>query len=122
MINSKDISVVVQGAIDKINTKLCLQCIRKQFPYAEVILSTWEGSNVSNLDYDIVLFNKDPGAALCSNAENVLNNVNREIVSTFNGIKQAKNKYILKIRSDLILNGKNILKCFFKSFKRKPLY
>ena len=46
MINSKDISVVVQGAIDKENTPKCLESIRKYLPDAEIILSTWEGSEV----------------------------------------------------------------------------
>ena len=42
MIKSEDISVVVQGAIDKVNTPKCLESIRKVLPRAEIVLSTWE--------------------------------------------------------------------------------
>ena len=41
-IDTNDISVVVQGAIDQINTPKCLRSIRKRLPGAEIILSTWE--------------------------------------------------------------------------------
>ena len=42
-IDKKDISVVVQGAIDKEWTPLCLKSIRKYLPESEIILSTWGG-------------------------------------------------------------------------------
>ncbi|TXJ44182.1 hypothetical protein EPJ70_08075 [Brachyspira aalborgi] len=59
IIDTKDISVVVQGAIDKGYTPLCLKSIRKYLPESEIILSTWEGSDVENLDYDVLVLNKD---------------------------------------------------------------
>ena len=55
MIKSEDISVVVQGAIDKFNTPKCLKSIRKVLPRAEIVLSTWEKSDVNGLDYDILV-------------------------------------------------------------------
>lgn len=39
---SNDITVVVQGAIDRKLTPKCLKSIRKHLPDAEIILSTWE--------------------------------------------------------------------------------
>ena len=60
-IDTNDISVVVQGAIDQINTPKCLRSIRKRLPGAEIILSTWEGSPIDGLDYDKLVLNKDPG-------------------------------------------------------------
>lgn len=113
MIKSEDISVVVQGAIDKVNTPKCLKSIRKVLPRAEIILSTWEGANVDGLDYDILVLNKDPGGVkqdfAIYNFSRSMNNLNRQILSTQNGIKKAKNFYILKIRSDLILKNKKFL-------------
>ena len=53
MIDSKDISVIVQGPINKKETPKCLKSIRKFLPEAEIILSTWQGTDISNLDYDI---------------------------------------------------------------------
>ena len=113
MISSKEISVVVQGAIDKKLTSKCLKSIREHLPEAEIILSTWEGSNVEGLDYDILLLNQDPGGYkhdfAIYNAPRSMNNFNRQLVSTLNGIKKVNRKYILKLRTDLILTNSNFL-------------
>ena len=53
-IDTKDISVVVQGAVDKINTPKCLESIRKFLPCAEIVLSTWEGTDVTGLDVSTI--------------------------------------------------------------------
>lgn len=55
-IDTKDISVVVQGPIDEELTILCLNSVRKYLPDSEIILSTWKNSNIKNLDYDILVF------------------------------------------------------------------
>ena len=60
-IDTKDISIVVQGAVDPKNTPKCLTSIRKYLPGAEIILSTWEGTDCTGLDYDVLVLNKDPG-------------------------------------------------------------
>lgn len=75
-IKPKDISVVVQGAINKEITPRCLQSIRTLLPNAEIILSTWEGSDVDGLDYDKLVLNKDPGAVKCDVIDNAYNNQN----------------------------------------------
>lgn len=115
-IESKDISVVVQGAISHTETPKCLNSIRKYLPDAEIILSTWENADVENLDYDILVLNKDPGAVLIKNVKNKLyfNNINRQLLSTQEGLKKATRKYILKFRSDLILSNDNFLKFYDK--------
>lgn len=124
MINSKDISVVVQGAIDKVTTKKCLKSIRKYLPDAEIILSTWKNSDVSELDYDVLVENDDPGAVIHDFVYGVYNNTNRQLVSTQEGLKAAKNKYILKLRTDFYLKGNNFLNywdkfpCTNNSYKR----
>ena len=116
-IDTKDISVVVQGAVDKINTPKCLKSIRKYLPDAEIILSTWEGTDVSDLDYDKVLLNKDPGAQLCDPVEGRKNNVNRQIISTINGLKTADKHYALKMRSDIILESNKFLS-YYKKYNK----
>lgn len=112
-IDSKDISVIVQGAIEE-NTKYTLSSIRKYFPDSEIILSTWEGSNCDGLEYDSLIINKDPGGAPCGawKDEPINNNGNRQIVSTKNGILKACRKYCLKLRSDLVILGDGLLKSF----------
>lgn len=110
---TKEITVVVQGAIDKKLTSKCLKSIREHLPEAEIILSTWEGSNVEGLDYDILVLNQDPGGYkhdfAIYNVPRSMNNFNRQLVSTLNGIKKVNRKYILKLRADLILTNSNFL-------------
>ncbi|MEI0799467.1 WavE lipopolysaccharide synthesis family protein [Brachyspira intermedia] len=114
-VDTKDISVVVQGAIDQKYTNDCLKSIRKYLPDSEIILSTWKDSNVDGLDYDILLLNEDPGGFPMSEFE--INNVKRQILSTKNGINKSNNKYILKIRSDIELTNNRFIK-FYSKYKK----
>lgn len=128
MIKDKDISIVIQGPIlgeeevhfeKKITQRVCLN-IRKNLPNAEIIISTWEGSNIDNLIYDKIIFNKDPGPILMTlNGKIRNNNTNRMITSTINGLKQASRKYVIKMRSDLYFENLNFLKYFKKYSKRE---
>lgn len=104
---SNYLSIVVQGAIAA-DTKLALTSLRKYFPSSEIILSTWEGSDTTGLEFDKVVFCKDPGA-ISANNEGTLNNLNRQIVSSHEGLKVATRKYALKTRSDIIFKNGNIL-------------
>jgi hypothetical protein len=130
MISSKDIAVVVQGAIDEKETAKCLKSIRRYLPDAEIILSTWEGSSIGNLEFDILKLNKDPGAELLETTRNrtIYNNMNRQLLSTQEGLKLATRKFALKLRSDLILSSNKFLMYFneftcrtenYKLFERK---
>ena len=122
-IDTKDISVVVQGGISKNYTANCLKSIRKHLPDSEIILSTWEGSNIDELDYDIILFNKKIECNFIHHEGlQLLNNSNRQIISTQNGIKKASRKYILKLRSDNLLLNNNFLKYFDKFPNRNKKY
>ncbi|HEX8376894.1 MAG TPA: WavE lipopolysaccharide synthesis family protein [Pedobacter sp.] len=104
-----DISVVIQGKVfgepgdpyEKQLTLQCIQSIKNLIPTAEIILSTWEGTNVSHLSYDKVVFNKDPGAITYSVLDpTYFNNNNRQISSTYNGLKAATKLYAIKMRGD----------------------
>ncbi len=122
--DKKDISVIVQGAVNKKETPKCLKSIRKYLPGAEIILSTWEETDVSGLDYDILVLNKDPGNTLIYeiNGRKVFNNINRQLLSTKEGLKKSTRKYSLKFRSDLILTGDKFLDYFDKFQDRSPNY
>ena len=126
MIESEDISIVVQGAINETETIKCLKNIRKYLPNAEVILSTWEGSDVKDLNglYDILVLNKDPGFGYYYKTETKvkLNNLNRQLYSTQEGLKRATKKYAMKVRSDIILTNANFLKYFDLYPKRDKKY
>ena len=125
MIHSKDISIIVQGPITSSSTfdlnqggtKEVLSNIRNIFPDSEIILSTWEGSDIDFLSFDRVIFNKDPGATVYS-VNNNNYNVNRQIVSTLSGLKLASRPYAIKTRTDVTFSNKNFIKYFYKFTKR----
>lgn len=116
-IKSQDISVVVQGAVNADYIYNTLRSIRKFLPNAEIVLSTWEGTNISDLDYDILVLNKDPGAEIFT-PDGKRQNQNRQILSSRNGIKKTTRKYVLKIRSDMEIKGTKFLSYFKKYNKR----
>lgn len=126
----KDISFVIQGAVmsdEKNNknwTRLSCESIRTLFSDAEIILSTWKGSDVSGIDYDILIENEDPGALTSyfreKNGESCINNINRQIVSSREGIKRAGRKYVMKLRSDSYLTGKEFLD-FYSLYGREDI-
>lgn len=120
-VDTRDISVIVQGAIDKINTPLCFKSLRKYLPGAEIIFSTWEGTNADGLICDQIIYNQDPGGWR-DRRSGFLNNLNRQLVSSKNGIKAASKKYCIKVRSDIIFRSNHFLKYVGKFPKRDPEY
>lgn len=120
-INTKDISVVVQGAVDEVNTPVCLNNIRRHLKGATIILSTWKGTNVKGLDYDEVVFSEDPGSTK-DDYTCLMNNMNRQFRSTRNGLEAVKTKYAIKIRSDIILTSNHFLRYFEQFQKRNKKY
>lgn len=117
-IHQCDITFVVQGAVDKKWTPRCLKSIRAHFPMSHIILSTWVGTDVLNIAYlcDKIIYNKDPGAIPFSQDEEhpTTFNLDRQIVSSKNGLKAVKTKYAMKIRTDMIIKNRDFLKYFDK--------
>lgn len=116
-INSSDISVVIQGAIKKDTTINCVQSIKKWLPNAEIILSTWKGSDTMGLNVDKLVLNDDPGAIKCDIIDNSLNNQNRQLVSVQEGLKKVSRKFTLKLRTDFELHSSE----FINYFNRFPM-
>ncbi len=116
-----DISVVIQGPIDSFHTKEALRSVRKNLPNAKIILSTWEGEDVSQLDYDEVVFSKDPGGFPLKCARG-LDNRNRQLVSIVEGLKCVNTKYVLKMRTDEVILNNDFLSLFSCYPKRSKDY
>jgi len=121
MILSKDISVVVQGPIHKQDnlTKRVLESVRTHLPDAELILSTWKGSEVDGLNYDILVENHDPGTI-----NNFLGSENflRQVTSTFSGLQASSRKYVLKSRTDVLLSNCYLLQNVSSYVQKKPKF
>lgn len=134
-----DFSVIIQGPIlgkpgqpnEEQLTMQCIQSVRRILPDSEIIISTWEGTDVRHLDYDKVVFCQDPGAITYNDFElkHVYNNNNRQIVSTKNGLDLATKTYAIKLRSDFILQNSNFINLIdnyessykYKFFKKRIL-
>ncbi|BBC81299.1 WavE lipopolysaccharide synthesis [Acetobacter orientalis] len=113
--DSKDISVVIQGPIyigrnnGSIETEYVCRSIRELLPYSEIILSTYEGSIAPDADVDKVVFSADPGAIPFEEGSDKPNNLNRMLVTSQAGIREVSRKFTLKIRSDMaVQHGKFI--------------
>lgn len=119
-IDSSDITVVIQGSTlaqfkDKSCIELVVKSVKKILPKASIIISAWAGECVKSLDVDEIIYNIDPGFKTRDCTPNgKQNNVNRQIVSTINGLKKVKTKYAMKLRSDFLLTSDGFLKYFEK--------
>lgn len=111
--DGRNISIVVQGAYSDI-TLICLSSFRKIFPNAEIILSTWQNSEVSSPDADRIIFSDDPGTVFADKVAKTLNNVNRQLVSTKAGLAAATRQFVLKTRSDVVFHNGNFITYFGK--------
>ncbi|ACH64905.1 WavE lipopolysaccharide synthesis [Aliivibrio fischeri MJ11] len=122
-IESRDISIIVQGQLFKSehsSTLDVLQSIRKYYPNAEVILSTWTGSEISPLYQslcDQVVLSDDPGDG--SYGKPPLN-INRQIVSSRAGIDKATRTYAIKTRTDLIFTSDSLASFMGLTLERTP--
>ena len=123
-----DISVVVQGPVvggydqDPAMrlTNACLESLRRHLPGAELILSTWKGSDIRGLNTDIVIQNADPGSVSYFRNHSAPYNLNRQLLSTSTGLARATRPFALKIRSDMRIDGLGFLELFNCFPKRNP--
>jgi hypothetical protein len=125
VINAREITVVVQGpitgkpgeAFEQRLTARCLQSVREHLPEAEIVLSTWRGSDVGDLSFDVLVESDDPGTnygGFDYLGNPVAYNANRQITSTRAGLKAATRTYAMKLRSDMLLGGTGFLDYFGK--------
>lgn len=109
----KNISFVVQGPVNKqsnkedgvYSTAQVLASIRKWYPQAEIILSTWKDADVAGLTYDQLVLSDDPGGFLHNG---VMINNNRLILSAKAGILKASNPYVVKTRTDILITNNSL--------------
>jgi len=110
-INPNDITFVVQGAVnDKPTVKKCLYSIRSLFPGSIIILSTWKNSDVSELDFDeLVRSSEECPTYKFYKHLSIVNNINKQIISSRNGLRYVNTKYAVKMRSDIVFKSDNLL-------------
>ena len=122
-IDSKDISIIVQGQLftsEKNSTLDVLLSIRKHYPNAEVILSTWNGSCIPT-EYsslcDQIELSDDPGDGTYGKTPL---NINRQIISSRAGLAKATRSYAIKTRTDLIFTSNTLAQFMELNLERDP--
>ena len=122
--DNSEISVVFQGPLvfdkERCLTNSCMNTVRSILPGAEIILSTWKTENIISIEganFDILVINEDPGTFSIL-PDSTGSNVNRQIISTLNGLKAATRKYALKMRTDNYLTHAGFKEYFGRYLKR----
>ena len=108
-VSDYEITFVVQGAINERYTKVALESIRRHFPGSTIILSTWMGASLTGLDFDECILSEDPGAVHQSDDPKILDNVNRQIISSVAGLRVVQTKFAVKTRTDFVFRGKGFV-------------
>lgn len=110
-----ELSIVVQGPcarqdFDGVAPSIdaVLQSCREVFPQAELIVSTWLGSDVAGLDADAIILNRDPGSL--DHPLQRQNNINRMVLSTAKGLALATRPYCIKTRSDVVFRSDRLIR------------
>lgn len=109
MFSDSNLSVVISGPVlgteedRKKYTREACESARRVFRNAEIVFSTWIGEDVDELDFDKIIFNRDPGP-------NSNENTNRQICSRLAGLRGASREYVLAMRSDSIIVNTNFTK------------
>lgn len=124
MIANEDITFVIQGPIEREITQKSVDSVKRVFPGARVILSTWKQQPISITGVDLVLENEDPGPTLArfsKHDEAFYTNVNRQIVSTLEGLRCVNTKYAVKLRADCSLVKNEVLELYqrFDAYQEK---
>ena len=110
-IDSSKISIVIQGPVfsREGHVNITIQSAKKFFPKSEIIFSTWVGEDLDFIPKDIkVVLSESPPVFFKDPLSGVEDNLHRQVISTHAGLKVAKNPYVLKLRSDLILSNSHM--------------
>lgn len=112
-----DLTIVMQGAVGAGTASRNalienVMATRRAMPGVKVILSTWRGSDPqADWPVDLIVESHDPGQLpnFKYNSPRVMNNVNRQIVSSYAGLEAVKTRYALKMRADCCFTSAGFL-------------
>lgn len=105
VIDASQVAVVVQGPLTAL-TPETIRSIRTHLPGTRIVLSTWTGSDVDDLEIDQAVFSSDPGGFASTTLNGIAGpviNTNRMVVSTAAGLREADRPYTIKIRTDAVV-------------------
>jgi len=119
-ISPEEITFVFQGSIGSLEdsealklTEFCVRKTRETFPDSEIIISTWRDAPYLRRWANHIVINADPGELVDpSEGQNYLSNINRQIVSTRNGLAAGTRRFAAKLRTDTYLNDSRFLRYY----------
>lgn len=97
----EDVSFVLQGPVERFgpgSTVAACASVRRHFPGAEIVVSTWEGARTRGLDCDVLVESPDPGT---TGRATYNPNTNRLIASSLAGVRAATRPLVVKLRTDM---------------------
>lgn len=117
-VDFKEITFCIQGPFfrrsDGATTDDLVRSIRSNFPGSPIVFSTWEGEDVGSVDVDKFVFSPDPGGSRFSRFDaRLTNNTNRQIVSSYEGLKAVDTSFAVRLRSDLFVTSARIARLLY---------
>jgi hypothetical protein len=114
-VSEEELTFVVQGPVlikeGKNLASLCLESIRLNFPKSRIIFSTHKGMPTEGLQFDTLIVNETNDVQIIEN-DRVGNTMtmNLQASSTISGLAEVQTEYAVKIRSDMEVKNRNILR------------
>ncbi|MGJ3242703.1 MAG: WavE lipopolysaccharide synthesis family protein [Opitutales bacterium] len=124
---AENTTVVLQGPVlrneptGRNETATIVRKLREVLPDSKLVLSTWEGEDTAEIDVDHVISSEDPGGLAFHNY-NIVNNVNRQILSTIRGLKAVDTPFAIKLRTDQGLQDSRVLNLFGREKERSESF
>ncbi|MCA3963739.1 WavE lipopolysaccharide synthesis family protein [Vibrio vulnificus] len=119
-VKESDLTFLFQGKFEQESNK-AIEELRKIFPKAKIVISCWNGDEkIIRVNVDSIILNDDPGAFKINGFK--VDNINRQLMSTKNGLKEVKTNYVCKIRLDTYLNSSKIIEIYNKYNSKKNKY
>jgi hypothetical protein len=88
--------------------------IKHFYPKSPIIFSTWDSESVDFSGGITLVLSKDPGSGLRYKNRPEKNNINRQIISTRAGLNAVKTRFVVKMRSDLLVENRRLEKIIDK--------
>lgn len=124
LLKNTEITVLLQGAVVPGVTAKAIQAVKKVLPCSFVVLSTWDTESTDGLLCDTVVKSVPPLSPVkyVQGGRAVGNNTNRMIFGVKQALGEVHTKYILKLRTDIILEDASFLNYWDKYPKRAEAF
>ena len=106
--------ILLQGAISDWTEK-AVNIYKKNFPEAQILVSTWKDQNIEHLSCDVIQLEPPKQTSPFQST------INHQIIGTLEGLKKMDKEIIMKCRTDQYINNKDILKIFEKSCSKNQI-